>query len=68
MMTEEERAALYRSQQAQMVRQRATIERGLAGNAAARAALDDDYEPIVQWLAERNSTDGGEKGSRILAN
>lgn len=46
MLTEEERAAQYRADQASMEQARRARERALAGNKVARQRLDSAWAPV----------------------
>lgn len=50
---EEERAVQYRATMTAREGNRVARERAMAGNAAARAALDVRWAGTLEWLAER---------------
>jgi hypothetical protein len=54
-MTEEERAAQYRAQCAARLQARKDQLAALAGSPTARAALEERWAPLRDWLRERKT-------------
>lgn len=54
-MTEEERAVAYRAQAAARLQARKDQLAALAGDPAARAALEENWAPLRDWMREQQS-------------
>jgi hypothetical protein len=58
-MSEEARAIEYRRKMQARTRNKAARERALAGSRSARMTNLSNWQPMIDWLAERNNNDGG---------
>jgi hypothetical protein len=54
-MTEEERAAVWEAQQVQRAAAEIARQVQLQGNPVAARALRDQWQPVIDWLRERDS-------------